>query len=209
MWPSERRLQAFKALSYRDMWRVSSCLWRGEAPADPRLAAAAVDLAEAYRREGRVRAAVLSWYPLFALLFFGYLMVSAATRGDTWVLIPLALFVPPVIAMFLLDPRRRPANVSRSLEASRGMLPAEWDLGAAARPADDDGPVAAGWYAEPDNGVVERLWDGDEWTSWARPRSLEARVESDPAGWRPHPTRPGREVLWSGSEWTSYERDAV
>lgn len=210
MWPSENRMQAFKALSYRDMWRVGLCLWRGEAPEDPRLAPAAVDLAEGYRRRGRVKGALRSWYPLIWIALFGCLSISAATGGDPWVLILYALVVPGAVASFLLDPGRRPTNVARSLEASRRMLPSDWSLDPAAQPADDDGPVPAGWYVEPDNDVVERLWDGEEWTPWARPRPIRGdRVEAEPPSWQPHPSKPGREILWSGDGWTDHERDLV
>ncbi|MDX6624397.1 MAG: hypothetical protein QOE75_2329 [Solirubrobacterales bacterium] len=203
-------MQAFRALSYRDMWRVSLCLRRGEAPEDPRLAPAAVDLAEGYRRRGRTKRVLWSWYLLFTIVLFGYLSISAVTGGDQWKLILYALVVPVPIVGFVLDPGRRPKNVARSLEASRRMLPADWSLDRTAQAADDDGPVAAGWCVEPDNGVVERLWDGEEWTSWARPRSIRGdRVEADPAGWQPHPSKPGREILWSGDGWTDRERDSV
>jgi hypothetical protein len=104
-------MQAFRALSYRDMWRVSMCLRRGEAPDEPRLAAAAVDLAEGYRRQGRVKAALISWYPLVAIVWLGLLSISIAARGDEWVLIPYVLVVPLGIAGFLLDPGCRPQNV--------------------------------------------------------------------------------------------------
>lgn len=210
MWLSDTRLQAFKALSYGDKWRVTACLRRGVAPEDPRLAPAAVDLAQGYRRRGRVEAAL--WYlnPLFLILLFGYLTVSAAARGGGWLLVPCALLVPVGIATLLLDPGRRPQNVARSLEASMRMLPSGWSVDSSAQPADNEAPVAAGWYVDPDNCVVERLWDGEEWTSWARPRPLQGgQVESDPAGWRPHPSRPGAELLWSGSGWTDHERGSA
>lgn len=209
MWPSDNRLQAFRALSYRDMWRVTLCLRRGEAPGDSRLAPAAVDLAEGYRRRGRANRGLWSWYPLLTVLFLGYLSISAAVRGDEWVAVLWALAVSFTLAAFLLDPGRRPENVARSLEASMRMLPSDWRVVSTGRPADDDGPAAAGWYVEPDNCVVERLWDGEEWTAWARPRPLQGdAAEADPAGWRPHPSKPGVEVLWSGSDWTDHERDA-
>jgi len=202
-------MQAFKALSYVDKWRVSRCLRRGEGLEDPRLAAAAVDLAEAYRREGRVQAAAMSWYPLVLLLFFTYLTISAVIRGDQWTLIPYALILPIGIASFWLDPRRRPENLARSLEASRQNLPAGWNLGSAERATEGDPAAAAGWYVEPDNCTVERLWDGEDWTSWVRPRSVGDRmVERDPAGWQPHPSKPGKELLWSGNGWTDRQREA-
>jgi hypothetical protein len=210
MWPSDNKMQAFRALSYRDMWRVRMCLRRGEAPDEPRLAAAAVDLAEGYRRQGRVEAALISWYPLVAIVWFGYLSISAAARGDEWVLILFVLGVPLGIAGFLLDPGRRPQNVARSLEASRRILPSSWSLGSTAQPADNGPDIAAGWYADPDNYTVERLWDGEDWTSWVRPRPIrEGGFETDPAGWQPHPSKPGKEMLWSGNGWTDRVRDTV
>jgi len=106
----------------------------------------------------------------------------------------------------------------------------DWSLGTAGRPsapaaipaaeqspgeegADLDGDGAAdsietGWYPDPENGAEERLWDGEDWTSWVRP-AREGRTETDPAGWQPHPSKPGKERLWSGDVWTDHERDAV
>lgn len=210
MWPSDNRLQAFRALSYRDMWRVTLCLRRGEAPEDPRLAPAAVDLAEGYRRRGQAKGALWPWHWLPLILLLGYLVISSAIGGDWWRLALLALAVASAVAQFLFDPGRHPKNVARALEASMRMLPPDWGDGSNARLADVVGPVAAGWYVEPDNCVVERLWDGEEWTSWARPRPIQGEpIEADPAGWRPHPSKPGKEVLWSGSDWTDHERDAA
>jgi hypothetical protein len=206
MWPPENRLQAFKALSYRDKWRVGSCLRRGEAPEDPRLAAAVVDLAEGYRRRSRLD----SWFPLVVIVLPASLSIVAAIDGDPWTLAIFGLSALSGAATLLLDPGRRPKNVARSLEASKQMLPSEWRVGSQAETASDDGPVEAGWYVEPDNCVVERLWDGGEWTSWVRPRPLQGgSIEPDPAGWQPHPSKPGKEVLWSGSDWTDHERDSV
>jgi hypothetical protein len=62
MWDPDDEMQVFKALSYWDKVRIGRCLARGEAPDDPRKAAAAVELAESYQRKSR---SVL--YVLFAL----------------------------------------------------------------------------------------------------------------------------------------------
>lgn len=149
------------------------------------------------------------WHLLLTASFLGYLSISAVISGDAWMLALFALAVPATVAGFLLDPGRRPKNVARSREASMRMLPSGWSADSTAQP-DGDSPVAAGWYVEPGNCVVERLWDGEEWTSWARPRPIQgARSEADPAGWRPHPSRPGKEMLWSGSDWTDHERDSA
>lgn len=203
-------MPAFSGLSYPDKWRVTMCLRRGETPGDPRLAAAAVDLAEGYRREGRVKAALLPLYVLLTLVWFGYLSISGADGGDQWMLILFALAVPLGIAILLLDPRHRRKNVARSLEASRRFLASSgWGLGSTAQPADaDDSAFAAGWYRDPHNNARERLWDGEGWTSWVRP-IREGRVETDPAGWQPHPSQPGKEMLWSGTGWTDRERDSA
>lgn len=170
------------------------------------MAAAAVDLAEGYRRRGRLA----SSYALILVVIPGCLSIVAAINGDWWM---LALFALPALfglATLLLDPGRRPKNLARSLQASRRMLPTDWDLGSNHQSTGDGRLAEAGWYVDPDNGVVERLWDGEEWTSWVRPRPIEGvRMEADLAGWHPHPSRPGREVLWSGSEWTDRERDSV
>lgn len=210
MWPKDDKLQALNALSFRDRWRASICLWRGDAPDEPRLAAAVVDLAESYRREGEGRAALARWAPAFLAAVFGCLAIWAAVDGDLWPLIANALLALGSIANFMLEPRRRPQNIARSLEASRRMLPSDWSLDSGVQVAEGEGAAAAGWYADPDSRAVERLWDGEDWTAWIRLRSdREGGVEADPAGWQPHPSKPGREMLWSGNDWTDRERDSV
>jgi hypothetical protein len=46
-------MRTYKALPYGAKWRVTRLVAKGEAPHDPRMAAAAVELAESYQRKGR------------------------------------------------------------------------------------------------------------------------------------------------------------
>lgn len=52
---------AFQALPYGDRWRITRFLAKGEAPHDPRMAAAAVELAESFQSRGRVYATFIRW----------------------------------------------------------------------------------------------------------------------------------------------------
>jgi hypothetical protein len=46
-------MRIYQALSYGEKWRVTRLVATGEAPHDPRMAAAAVELAEHYQHKGR------------------------------------------------------------------------------------------------------------------------------------------------------------
>lgn len=119
MWPSNDEMQAFRALPYRQKLRVGRSLARGEAPTDPQLAAAAVELAESYERQDRLSAVAYRWAPLLILVFAAPLAISGIDRGDELGLIINALIVLTSAMHFALSPATRPKNMARGLEASR------------------------------------------------------------------------------------------
>jgi hypothetical protein len=122
MWILNEETQAFQALSYGDKLRVGRCLTWGQAPGDPRLAAAAVELGESYQDQSRTYAAVMGWSPVFMALGLGWLSGSHAVEGDGTMLI---LFVAVVLGstwIFIFDPATRPKNIARCLDASRRVV---------------------------------------------------------------------------------------
>jgi hypothetical protein len=124
MWPSGKKTQIFSALPYGDKVRVTRCLARGKAPDDPRLAAAAVELAESYRHQGRAQAAFIRWAPVLIAVILSALTVPAAIGGDLPMAIAFFLVALCSIAYIVFDPAAQPKNVARSLEASRQVAAA-------------------------------------------------------------------------------------
>lgn len=119
MWPQDNEMKAFKALPYGQKLRVGRSLARGEAPADPQLAVAAVELGESYERQDRLSAGAYRWAPLLILVFAAPLAISAIDQGDELGLIVNALVVLTSAMHFALSPATRPKNMARGLEASR------------------------------------------------------------------------------------------
>jgi hypothetical protein len=111
----------YTALPLRDKRRVLACVRRGQAPPDPRLAAAAVELAEASQRQGR-GPLVAFWLPLGVAIALGAAAVLTAARGDLLLAGLLALGALLNIAHLAISPMARPRNVARSLRASRDLL---------------------------------------------------------------------------------------
>lgn len=118
MWLLSKKTQVFNALSYRDKVRVSRCLARGRAPDNPRLAAAAVELAESYRHQNRAQAVFMRWAPVLTAVILSALTIPAAIAGDLPMTIAFSLVVLCSIAYIVFDPAAWPKNVARSLEAS-------------------------------------------------------------------------------------------
>lgn len=115
-------MQTFQALSFGDKWRVRGFLVRGEAPLDRRTAAAAAELAESYRGQGRIYTKLMPWLPATAIVVFGAAAIFVAVKGDALQAILYALFVLTNVAHLMFNPALRPQNVARSLEASRRIL---------------------------------------------------------------------------------------
>lgn len=128
MGPVEDRMETSRALSYREQWRVRGYLVRGEAPSDPRMAVAAVELAERYQRRGRIVTKVMRWWPAFMIVVFGFATFSNALEGDTGMTIVYAVIVLGSLAQLLFDPIMRPKQTARSLEASRRVIAQTPDL---------------------------------------------------------------------------------
>jgi hypothetical protein len=119
MWTVDDKMQAFNALPYGDKWRVCRRLTRGVAPNDPRMAAAAVELAESYGHRSRATVEFMRWAPVFIIACAGCLVISAADRGNQAMLIFNVLLILGWGTHFMFNPATRPKNVARSLEASR------------------------------------------------------------------------------------------
>lgn len=112
-------MRTFQALSYGEKWRVTRLVAKGEAPNDPRMAAAAVELAKRYQRKGR-NEATLHRFLAIALIVVGVtLAILAATDGDALVMSAMALIALTNVGQLAFNPMLRPKNVARSLEASR------------------------------------------------------------------------------------------
>lgn len=109
----------FRALSYGDRWRVTRLVAKGEAPQEPQMAAAAVELAESYQGRGRGEASLHRGLAIVLILVGLVLAVLAAADGDALMMSAMALLVLSNVAQFAFNPMTRPRNVARSLEASR------------------------------------------------------------------------------------------
>jgi hypothetical protein len=98
MWFLNQEGEEFQALSYGDKFRLSRCLARGEAPHDPRMAAA-VEVGKIYQNKSRGYIAAIRWGPVFIVVFNALLLTSAAIDGDELRLILsalIALGAPPI-----------------------------------------------------------------------------------------------------------------
>ena len=116
------QMHTFQALSYLDKFRVSRFLTRGEAPDDPRMAVAAVELAESLQRQSRIYAALMRWWPVFLFVSLSFRAIPAAIGGDGEMAIFYALLVLVGIGNLMFNPAVRPKNVGRSLDASRRVV---------------------------------------------------------------------------------------
>jgi hypothetical protein len=178
MWTVDDEMQTFSALPYRDKWRVSRCLVRGEAPRDPRKAAAAVELAESYQRQRRRNGAFLSWLPVALIILSGCFAVIDAVEGDLLGVITFALIVLGSIGQLMFNPITRPKNMARALEASRRIA-------AAGAYLEQEDRSTAAWQAqwrkalEGSAGVAPKLGEGSEYVEDIRRADAErlSRVE--------------------------------
>lgn len=122
-WPAASDdMRAFQALSYGDKWRVRRFLARGEAPSNPRMAAAAVELGESYRRRDRNNFAWMRWGPTILVIGFGAATIFAVAKGDALMAILDALIVLGWVGHLMFNPMFRPRSVARSLEASKRVI---------------------------------------------------------------------------------------
>lgn len=119
MWDLGDQTQVFKALPYRDKLRVSRRLARGQAPADPHMATAAIELAESYQRKSRSYVALMRWSPAILIVIGGLNLALDVTGGDQLGLIVSVLYVLMGIVYLMFNPVTRPKNMDRALETSR------------------------------------------------------------------------------------------
>lgn len=93
-------------------------------------------------------------------------------------------------------------------------------------------PPPAGWYTDPEDGALQRFWDGSRWTSSRMPLieavplegtdpkpvesgryASDTRVAEDadlpPAAWYTDPENSGGMRYWDGARWTEHRTDYV
>jgi hypothetical protein len=112
-------MRTYQALSYGERWRVTRLVAKGEAPQDPRMAAAAVELAERYQRGGRGEPTLHRFLAIALILVGVALAILAAADGDALLMSAMALIALTNVGQLAFNPLLRPKNVARSLEASR------------------------------------------------------------------------------------------
>jgi predicted nucleic acid-binding Zn ribbon protein len=112
-------MRMYQALSYGDKWRVTRQVAKGEAPHDPRMAAAAVELAERYQRKGRNESMLYRFLAIALILVGVALAILAAVDGDALLMSAMALIALTNAGQLVFNPMLRQKNVARSLEASR------------------------------------------------------------------------------------------
>lgn len=115
-------MPAFQALPDGDKWRVSRLLVRGKVPSDPRMAAAAVELAESYHCRGRACKAFSRWVPVVTAVWIFTRTIPGAIEGGVGDAILVAVVILGAAGHLVLNPAMRPRNVARSLEASRRVV---------------------------------------------------------------------------------------
>ncbi len=113
-------MQPFKALSFGDRWRVRRSVYRGEAPKDPRMAAAAVALAEDYQHQGHMRS--MRWLAIVVVVFTVPAAIFAAVDGDTLQAVLWGSLALGHLAHLVFNPATQPKSVARSLDTSRRFI---------------------------------------------------------------------------------------
>lgn len=86
-------------------------------------------------------------------------------------------------------------------------------------------PPPAGWYPDPDDGALQRFWNGSRWTNSRMPMSVGVPLETEPqvgeplpvelegqtglppAAWYADPENPAGMRYWDGSRWTEHRTD--
>jgi hypothetical protein len=119
MWFLNQTGEEFQALSYADKFRLSRCLARGEAPRDPRMAAAAIEIGEIYKSKSQSHIAGIRWSPVLIVVLNALLLTFALIDGDEVRLILAALIALASTADLVLSPLTRPKNMARAIEGSR------------------------------------------------------------------------------------------
>jgi hypothetical protein len=97
---------------------VNRALARGEAPADPRLAAPAVELAERHL-QGREHPKLMRGLTMVLVVAFGALAIVAAIQGDSVSAVLYGLISVAHLGQLMLNPVLRPKHTARALEQTR------------------------------------------------------------------------------------------
>ena len=122
MWTREEEMETFGELSYGEKWRLRGFVLRGEAPDDPRLAAATAELAEGYQRQSRRLRGATRWFPAVMGVAFGLLALVGVAKGEVVTPVLYALVALGHLAQYAFNPATRPKKVARSLAASEEVL---------------------------------------------------------------------------------------
>lgn len=115
---SSEEMPEFRALPFRDKWRVNRSLARGEAPKDPRLVAAAIELAERHLNSPG-RATLMRGLTVLLAVAFGGLAILAATKGEHFSSVLYGLICVAHLGQLMLNPAVRPKHMEKALEDSR------------------------------------------------------------------------------------------
>jgi hypothetical protein len=115
-------MRSFERLSFPDKWRVNRLLARGKGPDDTRTAAAAVELAESYQRQGRSHRAIVLFAFVIMATGFTFIGVAAVGSGEAELSILCALIVVASVVQLAFSPTIRPRKVAQSLEAARRVV---------------------------------------------------------------------------------------
>lgn len=111
-------MPTFRALTYREKWQVRKSVAQGKAPQDPRMAGAAVELAESCRRK-RGESPLHRFMAVALVLMSVTLGIVSVIQGDPLLASAMALVALNNAAQLAINPMCRPKNVDRTLEASR------------------------------------------------------------------------------------------
>jgi len=112
-----------RALRIGDRLRVTRFVKKGEAPDDPQMAPAAIEVAEGFQRaHGRAYYDRVRWFVLLVMVVTGASAVWFATGGETMQAILNAWVALTLLGSLSISPMYWPKNVARSLEASRAVV---------------------------------------------------------------------------------------
>lgn len=118
-----KKLSTYRELSISERLRVARHLTKGEAPKDPYMAVAAVELAESYRAHGRVHMTLVRWLPVFSVVVFGAISIPAAIAGSVGMTVMAGLLALGAFGHLVFNPAVRPKHAAQALEASKQVVP--------------------------------------------------------------------------------------
>lgn len=112
----------FRELSVLDQFRICRFLTKGDAPNDPELAAITLEVARRYQSSNRALAALLGWWPIALALALIVFALPGVLDGQVEMMMIFLIIVVGVMGNIMVNPWTRPANVVRSMEASRRIV---------------------------------------------------------------------------------------